>query len=397
MTEVIHHSILGASGRDRWKNCSGSVALAKKFPDLGKDASEEKLYRKLGTAAHEVAEQCLVGGRDAWEFAGTEVKGVMIGHGDDMVDPADVQIYVDACRATLDPEKPNRWVEHRVGSQAQYQPHPLFFGTLDWASLKGDTLFVRDLKFGEGKFVDAYKNEQCLYYVYGLLFEWRVQKLPILRPDLKINIGIVQPRFYGEDPVRTWETTAAEVLKWGDDVLVPSMWAVDDTTNFVPGEHCLFCPVKLACPALKGMYAAAAKADSGDLRLLNDDELGWEYSMREAVKKRLAAIEEETYTRLMRGARPWNTKLVPKKANRVFKTESIPLIAAKYGPQAYTEPSLKTPAQLEKLGGDAKDFVSEHAYTPDTGFTVALATDRRTEVVVPNAQETYAHILAQQK
>jgi hypothetical protein len=58
-----------------------------------------------------------------------------------------------------------------------------------------------------------------------------------------------------------------------------------------------------------------------------------------------------------------------------------------------TEPVLKTPAQMEELGGDAKKFVSEFAYTPDTGFTVALADDRRVSVSRPKAAETFSHFI----
>jgi hypothetical protein len=100
------------------------------------------------------------------------------------------------------------------------------------------------------------------------------------------------------------------------------------------------------------------------------------------------------------------TKLVNKKANRVYtdtvtmtvegKEVEVPVkdaIIQKFGKDAFTPPELKSPAELEKLGGAAKIFVKQHAYMPVTGLTVALEGDKRTGIKVQSAQERFGAAL----
>ena len=56
------HANLGASKAERWMNCPGSVALEADLPNTSSE------YAREGTAAHEVAEQCLLSGKDAIDF-----------------------------------------------------------------------------------------------------------------------------------------------------------------------------------------------------------------------------------------------------------------------------------------------------------------------------------------
>ena len=54
-------------------------------------------------------------------------------------------------------------------------------------------------------------------------------------------------------------------------------------------------------------------------------------------------------------------------------------IVNKFGLEAYSEPKLKTPAQLEKMSG-GRDFAKMWAYKPDAGLTLAAESDKRVEV-----------------
>ena len=58
------HSKLGASGAKRWLTCPGSVALSEGMPN------KSSKYAIEGTAAHQLAEECLLSGGSPYDFLG---------------------------------------------------------------------------------------------------------------------------------------------------------------------------------------------------------------------------------------------------------------------------------------------------------------------------------------
>ena len=125
------------------------------------------------------------------------------------------------------------------------------------------------------------------------------------------------------------------------------------------------------------LFGAAATADHKVVINLDDTSLGRSYQYTAAVKSYLKALEEETLRRLMAGKTVPGTKLVNKKANRIFKDGAEVVFTTHFEADAFTKPTLKSPAQLEELGPTAKKLVSEWAYTPVSGLTVALESDKR--------------------
>jgi hypothetical protein len=105
------------------------------------------------------------------------------------------------------------------------------------------------------------------------------------------------------------------------------------------------------------------------------------------------AFKAEAFNRLNRGDKIAEIKLVEKKADRVFKADAEQVFVPKYGSEAYVERALKSPAQMEKLGEAAKELVKSWAYKPSTGLTVALATDRRPEVINTKPSETFVGLV----
>lgn len=61
------HSALGASSAHRWMACPGSVRLS---TEAGASASRSGRAAAEGTVAHEIAAECLLLGREAWEYIG---------------------------------------------------------------------------------------------------------------------------------------------------------------------------------------------------------------------------------------------------------------------------------------------------------------------------------------
>jgi hypothetical protein len=154
------------------------------------------------------------------------------------------------------------------------------------------------------------------------------------------------------------------------------------------GKHCRFCPAKLICPIMKGLFAAACLADPKAVGELHDTYLGRDYGKIAAVEQYIRALKEETLRRWMTGEHEIpGTKLVAKKANRVWKPAAPEVIKARLGDAAMEPAELKSPAQVEKMGPDAAALAKEWAYTPQTGLTVAGADDKRAAVKVQKASD----------
>jgi hypothetical protein len=250
------------------------------------------------------------------------------------------------------------------------------------------TAKVRDFKYGEGVIVDVEHNPQIMYYAYLLLLQY---------PDLRrFDLTIIQPRgFHVDGPVRSWSIAAEELAQWAEESLIPAMTATELDHTLDAGPWCRFCPAKLVCPLLNSLFKAAATHNPKDIPTLTDDTIGRTYQYVPAVKSYLKALEEETFKRLNLGRTCQGTKLVHKKANRVFKAEAKSIFENKYGPLAYTDPELKSPAQMAEIDAEAKKLVQEWAYTPQSGLTVALETDKRPGVKVETTQAIFGAAIAQ--
>ncbi len=398
------HSIFGASGAERWMNCRGSSALiaAAEMPQ-----TDEPDFQREGIAGHEAAAECLTRDIDAWEIVGetfhnTEIDG-------DMAEA--IQVYLDAVRPCI--EKPYRhraqfFVEAKLAAP---DIHEQMFGTTDFGAIvqpgspawkecgdgaMGGFLDVTDLKMGKGIVVEPDDNPQLKYYAFMLIHTY----LDDLDDDFLVRLRIVQPRAYhNEGPIREWWTTVGEIKAWVVRELLPAMNSIDDALD--AGPWCRFCPAKLTCPLLTGLFKAAASYDPKAVVDACDQALGLNYSKIPAVKFYLKALEDETFRRLQLRREIPGAKLVNKKADRIYRptvtvqvegkdveVDTAEYIKQTFGKKAYKAPEIMTPAQLEKIDHPAaKDFVKGHAYIPVTGLTVAPSDDKRIAVKMPSLED----------
>lgn len=366
-------------------NCPGSSVLLKK---LALPETDDPDYRRDGVAAHEVAAKCLAGGGDAWEFMDGKSKFNGVEVSQNMADA--VQSYLDHCRPII-AEASIVLIEKRIGGNVAKRPHPDFFGTVDFAALvRGKKrLVVRDYKHGEGIVVEAERNVQMMYYGYGIILD---ENIP---DEYVVDLGIVQPRAYHDDgPIRLWETTAGEIKKWAETVLLPAMEAAEVDETFDTGKWCRFCPAKLLCPLLTGLFGAAAKANPAAVPNFSHQRLGLEYKQREAVKFYLKALEDETFRRLNIGQPVPGAKLVLKQAKRVWAEGARDLFVKEFGDEAIEPGALKSPAQMETIGPKAKALVQQHAYMPATGFTVADESSSKPAVKVERVADVFSHMIS---
>lgn len=410
-TEQPAHSPLGASGAERWMNCVGSVALIRalqaQIDELGIPAEDDPDYRIEGTAQHEAAEYCLKNHLDTWEIVGMTFSGVEITSA--LADA--VQVYLSVCRGIM-ADAPWYRIEHRVSSPA----HPQMYGTADFAALVGPVLpklmseldgslghrlKVLDYKGGEGIIVDASETPQLPYYGFCVIDQWERETGTVFHPDLPVDLGICQPRAYHEDgePTHWHSTTVGEIKAWVHDTLIPAMNATAFDSELDAGKWCRFCPAKLVCPMLVGLARAAATYDPKEVVSYSDFNLGQSYRNIQGVKFYIKALEEQIFHRLKAGRTfEGAAKLVAKKSNRVFRStatvngKDMPVVeAAKllFGKDAVTPAEMKSPAELEKVSHEAKEFVKANAYSPFTGETVAGWEDKRVAIKVKTAQEAF--------
>jgi hypothetical protein len=380
------HSPLGASGAERWMNCPGSIALLRELEIP--EESDEPDYRREGTALHEAAAYCLEKGLDTWEIVGQEFNRTVLDT--PMCDA--IQMYLDKVRPEMvGISGRDFWVEYPISSPV----HKDFYGSVDFGAKLPERLVVTDLKGGEGIIVDPDDNPQLKYYAFGLIDTLERQDGLEFGDEFPVLLRIVQPRAFSQDgPVREWETTVGALKEWVHDTLVPAMARTEYDDTLEPGPWCRFCPAKLVCPMMQSLFGAAAKANPRHLVNLSDEALSRAYRYAQAVRMYLRALEDRTYERLNSGASLPDAKLVEKKANRVFKSGADAKAKRLFGKDALTTPQLKSPAELEKLSPKAREFVTEYAYTPKTGLTVAPAGDRRGAVKVTTTTEAFGSAVA---
>jgi Protein of unknown function (DUF2800) len=373
---MSEHSKLGGSGAERWQHCPGSVGL---LTTLNLPESDEPDYRAEGTAAHEAAAYALATpGMDAWELVGMKFHDIE-------VTPemsTNIQLYLDTCRADED-----GGLQFGVEERVSFPEHPQGFGTVDhWCLVdNGKTLKIKDYKNGFLP-VEVEENPQFMYYAFALLHHPDLQRVE------KVELCVVQPNgFHPDGPVRRWETTRSYIFTWGADVLVPAMRRAELEHDLDAGSWCRFCPAKLVCPLLVGLARAAAVADPKHVVNLSDESLGREWRQLQAVGFYVKEVKDETYRRLMAGHEmgEGGPKLVPKRANRVWKDGAKEVFVARFGDDCYSPAEFKSPAEIGALGAEATTLVKEWAYTPQTGLTVVDASDPKPGVKVQSTAEAF--------
>jgi Protein of unknown function (DUF2800) len=353
---MIAHSPTAPSSAHRWMQCPGSVALSSRV-----GPAPDSPAAALGTAAHAALSWVLADSdREPWELAGMTFAGHEVDA--EMLDA--VEVGAEVCRSLITPATSVLLDQHISDAKITG-----FAGTVDFATLTSSLLNVVDYKHGIGVVVECEDNPQMMYYAYGILLKHPTIERVVLR--------VVQPRAYHpEGPVRRWETSARHIRTWARDELLPAMQRTREAAQFMAGDWCRFCPAKLVCPMMRGLFEAAMQLPT-EARTLDNDMLGQAYKLSGPVRMFLRAIEDETLRRLLQGQEIPGTKLVQRRADRRWKEEAEGECARLLGTDAYNPATLKSPAQMEKLGAAAKDLVKQLAYAPDGGYTVALDADRR--------------------
>lgn len=240
-----NHAILPPSSAKTWVNCTGSPWVEQQYPNRPSAESKE------GDAAHWVASSTLEAvqrgehGAMASDLVGKVApNGVLIDEG--IAEGAAVHVTECLKIAKRHGALRSMLIEQRV---AMPRIHPTDnWGTVDFGLFAPEvwTLYAVDFKFGRRE-VKAFEAWQLIDYVEGLVEFYGLGQVP--DTDIKVIIGVVQPRVYRpQGAADYWETTLAGLRGYMNRLHVSAHQAFSNPTT-VAGPWCRDCAGRADCQA----------------------------------------------------------------------------------------------------------------------------------------------------
>ena len=388
------HSRFGASSAYRWMACPGSVRLSE-----GAERIETE-YASEGTMLHEVAATVL----EAWRRGDSLSEDAVAAQARLNREQRDVvAAYTRVVRdeeqmLSLKGEEAEVLIEQRFSLPGL---HPEFFGTGDATIYTSTALRILDLKCGRGVAVETDKdgrlNSQLGYYALGALEKigWNVSLNGIVPPAgmegmSDIEIVVVQPRLGG---VKRRKVAITELLDLAEDLVFAAKLADEPNAPLKAGDWCRFCPARASCPALRSRVLDEARMDfaTGEIIApdqLEGDELARALRNADLMEMWVRAIREHARHQLTRGRAVPGFKLVERRGNRRWKDEEAAaeeLAMTGLDLTDYTERSLKSPAQIERIlkarGVDAP-WISDLVERGSAGSALVPSSDSRPDARV---------------
>jgi hypothetical protein len=330
------HARLSASSAHRWLVCAGSVG----------EGGPPSLDAARGTYAHSIAAACLANWKlDLHSFLGKKgtVEGFEIECDQEMVEG--VQVYLDAIADdSLDGDQ--AWVETPLHAELS-KIDPDLGGTADYIRYRpvSKHLRVYDFKYGSGVYVDAEDNAQQKIYALGAL-------LDVLRQGLlvdAVDLTIVQPRYEGAQPVRSWAFKTIELLDFVADIKAAADKTRLPDPPLVAGSHCKFCPKARTCPELEKRQHALVAVEFSTVQPYDPAALASALAAIPLVKERIKAIEEFAYAEALAGRGVPGFKLVDKRPTRKWKSEDeVVAWAVANAIDPYAPRAVVSPAQMDE-------------------------------------------------
>jgi hypothetical protein len=394
---MIAHARLSASGSERWMNCPGSPRLSEGLPEI------ETEYAAEGTAAHIVALWCRQQKKRAEDFLDSTVdvlladgKSMTIHVGEEMVES--VQSFLDEVDRQRE-EGAYVLFEHGFNLAALNPPEEMF-GTADAVVYAPSirTLYVDDLKYGQGIVVEAEDNSQGQMYALGALLEF--EKLHPAQQIDKIVIAIVQPRAYHpEGSIRRWSISYEDLLAFASVLLERAHATQGTATPLVVGPWCRFCRAAGICPARLKAAESVAMVEFQNVPVDRPPEpealpatvVGDLLTKLPLLEGWVRSLRAHAEAALNRGEAIPGWKLVPKRATRRWRDERAVLdFIDRHGipPAAIHETVMKSVAQAEKALRKWKLEIPEDLFSKESsGPTLAPEDDPRPAALVGPAQD----------
>lgn len=367
--EKPKHSLLSASGSATWLYCSGSVEAQKPYKESRSGFADE------GTAAHELAELCLKGDLNPYDFEGKtlpETHWITV----DKAMCRHVSDYMDF----IDEFKGHKIYEQKLEYTDYAQDG---FGTADCIVIDGSHVTIIDLKYGQGVKVFA-DTTQTKIYALGVY-----QEFNMIEPIETITMIIYQPRL---DHIDELTMTIDELLRFGEWVKERAQAAMQPNAPLTAGDkQCQWCKHKARCPELMRYTESAIQSEFGffdelpSVNRLNDEQLSLAMSSSTLIKSWLSAVEEVVKERLESGEGFKGYKLVEGRSSRDWADidEAESALRIDHTDEELYEMNFISVAKFEKLVGKKNIKQFENLIVKKTGKpTVAPETDPRKSLSV---------------
>lgn len=420
MAEV--HATLSPSSADRWMTCPGSVPLSEGIVDTSSE------YAAEGSAAHEIAANCLTHGKDAAAYVGriVEIDTREIEITTDMAEH--IQVYVDHVRGRV-----AAWealgaivtleVEQRVpiGHLTMEEGAE---GTADAVIIAElpdvrTAIEVIDLKFGRGVEVDATGNRQLRLYALGA-----IEKFGMVWTFTEARVAISQPRLSAKPA--EWEVSIEDLERFGREVKIAAAsvtearicWAnksADFDEFLIPSDKgCKWCKVKGTCNKLAQHVTSTVLGDFEDLTqarveqaikdvpVRDDNNLANAMECVDLIEDWCKAVRADVERRLLAGGQVPGFKLVEGRAGARKWTDEAQAEAVLKGmrlkQEAMYDFKLISPTTAEKLAKaetigprqwpKVEALITRSAPKP----SVAPASDKRPALVIKPVHEEFPNL-----
>jgi hypothetical protein len=327
--------------------------------------STDTVYTREGTLAHEVAEATVR--RDLFNepmpVLSEDVTKEMIGC---------AAYYSDYVQELIKSPDAVVLLEQRL----DFSPWvPDGFGTGDCIIIQGRRLDVVDYKYGRGVEVSAVGNSQMRLYGLGALHDFG----KIYEIDT-VALHIYQPR---KDNISVEESTAAELLAWGDEIRPVALQAANGEGEHTPGAHCRFCPHAGVCPALAASCGAwFKKYGSTAVPALTPLDLADILKHEAMISAWIKSVKDWATATILSGETIPGFKIVAGRSSRSWADDlevAALLEAAGYPREEITKTEVLTPAAMEKAIGKKKvaELLSGQILTYSGAPTLAPESDKR--------------------
>lgn len=372
------HSRCSPSALHRVLNCTPSLVLSEQFDD------EESIYSAEGSAGHALAEHLikkhlkLQTRRPTSEY-----------YTDDLVDA--VNEYVTFVVSEIEAAKqecksPVFAVEQKVDISDYIDE---CFGTADMVIITEKVAQIIDLKLGRGIEVSAEDNDQLKAYGLGVL-----TMADMLYDIETVRLTIFQPRISNYS---TWDITAEDLRKWGDEVLRPrGAMALIGAGDFHAGSWCRFCKARFQCRARAEEFLKMAQMEFRQPALLSDDEIAEVLTKADALSKWADDIYAYAQDQAIVRGKEWpGYKLVEGRSNRKYTSEEDVEAAAKAA--GYTDiykQSLIGITDMERLMGKAQfaEVLGKYVYKPAGKITLVPESDKRKAITRDTAEADFTEV-----
>lgn len=358
---------MSGSSCHRWLKCPGSVELSTKAPPQGTNPAAEE-----GTAAHELAEKCIIEGKHPREFKHTVFNEHTVD--DEMIEG--IVLYMNTLKGDLKKyglSKKNMFIEQTFEAENNVEGKPGIGGTPDAYIFADKGIIVYDFKYGRNVEVNPKDNKQMLFYMSlilqatGIDVEWA-------------EFVIVQPRRPHPDGyVRRFKVDVDYIDKWKDELKAGVKKVNEESGTLHAGSHCKWCPALTMCPEAEKETMAVAKVEFASIESLTPENIANILDKREFIESFLKGVFVHAARLAESGVKIPGYKLVSKRARRQWgdKEAVIEKFIKEFGAEIYETDQLLSPARLEKIVG--KDAVKPFIVR-EGGISFVSENDSREEI-----------------